>query len=108
MSWKAAKTFPRWLIVDSTPRLRNVKRQKFLLSSIAVARNVTFVKIFTAAMEGSAPDPLLFGAHARRDTPEHFVNEANVQKHPAKMEARVLATTSVNVHLAMLALVVQS
>lgn len=28
-------------------------------------------------MEGSAPDPLLFGAHARRDTPEHFVNEVS-------------------------------
>jgi len=108
MSWKAAKTFPRWLIVDSTPRLRNVKRQKFLLSSIAVARNVKFVKIFTAATEGNAPDPLLLGAHAHHDTLERFVNEANVQKHPAKMEARVLATTAVNVLHVTLALVVLS
>jgi len=72
MSWKAAKTFPRWLIVDSTPRLRNVKRQKFLLSSIAVARNVKVI-LYTSD-DLAAKRPWLSG-----DTIQRKLEQANLR-----------------------------
>jgi len=53
--------------------------------------NVQSAETFTVATEGSVPDQLLHGAHARQDTLERFVKETNVKKSPVKMVAHVLA-----------------
>jgi len=89
------------------PQLRNAKKQRFLSSSTAVARNAKSVKIFTVAVEVSVQDPTLLGAHVRQVTRELSVIKVDVQESHVKTEARASVKTSVNVHLLILVLSVQ-